>query len=49
MQRAIDALVLPENVLRLWALSDIHTDKKENMQWIRELDENAFIWMKGVG
>ncbi|CAK9006929.1 unnamed protein product, partial [Durusdinium trenchii] len=42
VQRAIDALVLPENVLRLWALSDIHTDKKENMQWIRELDENAF-------
>eukprot|EP00435_Cladocopium_sp_Y103_P015782 s551_g3.t2 len=27
---------------RLWAMSDIHTDKKENMQWILDLDPQEF-------
>lgn len=28
---------------RLWAMSDIHADKKENMQWLSELDLEAFF------
>ena len=27
---------------RLWAMSDIHTDKKENMQWVLDLDPREF-------
>ena len=27
---------------RLWAMSDIHTDKKENMQWVEDLDPQEF-------
>ena len=29
--------------VRLWAMSDIHADKKENMQWLSELDLEAFF------
>ena len=39
----------PSRPSRLWAISDIHTDKKENMQWISNLDPHECLGQIGLG
>lgn len=43
LRRSKSKSIVQEEPVRLWAVSDIHTDSKENMSWVETLSDSKYL------